>query len=104
MAEENLDAVDVLNWEYLVKIATFFEEWEVKHLHQAIRTFAYGFTSTDSVEKQNSLLACWLENATHLQSAETAEEIVSTLAELTCSDLQSLRRFAKQNGIRLKRG
>ena len=103
MAEVRVDAVDILDWNYLVQIGVYLDRNEIKTLHQAIQVFAYAFTSIGDTESQNRLLAEWIQNATYLQSTETAEEILHALADYSRADLDLLRKFAKQNGVRLRR-
>src|SRR5271157_719644 len=68
------------------------------------RLFAYDFASTADVEKQNRMLFDLLRNATARQSADSAEDVISALASSLNSDKELLREFARQNGIRLRRG
>ena len=103
MAQGNIAAVDIFDWRYLVQIGVHLEQEEIENLDQAVQVFAYAFTSLDQTEDQNRLLAEWLQDATYLQSPETAEEIMLALAERTRGNLDLLRQFAKQNGVRLKR-
>jgi hypothetical protein len=103
MAEEKIDAVDIFDWDYLVQIGAYLDRNEVKTLYHAIQVFAYAFTSMSESENQNRLLAEWIQNATYLQSSETAEEILCALARHSRANLDLLRRFAKQHGVRLKR-
>lgn len=102
--EQKVDAVDVFDWSYLVQIGTISEPWQVQGFADAVRLFAYLFTSAAKIEQQNQLLADWLRGATHLQSAETAEEILATIAKHMRGNLELLRRFARQNGVRIRRG
>lgn len=102
MPQEKIDAADVFDWDYLVRIGAPLELDEITNLDQGIQAFAYSFTSLASAEDQNRLLAEWLQAATHLQSKETNEEIVCSFAVRTNANLNLVRKFAKQNGIRLK--
>ena len=77
---------------------------EVQTLADAVRLFAYHFTSASKIQDQNAILADWLRRATHLQSAETSEEVLACLAAHTKGDLELLRRFARENGVRTRRG
>lgn len=101
--EETLDAADIFDWSYLVEIGVQLDLSEIRSFPDAIRMFAYSFTSAAKTEHQNQMLADWLRRATHLQSPETAEEVLAALAVHTKADLELLRRFARQNGVRLKR-
>jgi hypothetical protein len=103
MAQEKIDAVDVLDWDYLVQIGAYLDRGEVKTLYQAIQVFAYAFTSTSDTENQNRRLAEWIQNATYLQSPETAEERLRGLARCSRANLDLLRKFAKRHGIGPKR-
>jgi hypothetical protein len=100
---DKLDAVDVLDWDYLCKISEFVEhpkDWN----RGGVQRFAHRFTSVSEVEAQNAMLADLLNNATHLQSLEAAEEVIKALAKSLHADRGKLREFAKSIGVRLKRG
>ncbi|MDA2913685.1 hypothetical protein MYX77_06960 [Acidobacteriia bacterium AH_259_A11_L15] len=99
MTTRKLDAADVLNWEYLCEIAEYRELPEIKNLGQALRAFAYSFTSTASIENQNRMLADWLRNACARTPAEEAEEVVARLAYYLRSDRSLVRQLALENGI-----
>lgn len=103
MYEPKIDAADIFDWDYLCQIAAYAELYEVRTFIDAVRLFAYAFTSTGRADDQNALLADWIRNATHLQSRETAEAVLAALAGQAHGDLDLLREFAKQNGVRLKR-
>ncbi len=102
--EQKIDAADIFDWNYLVEIGVKLDLSEVRTFPDALRLFAYDFTSAAKIEHQNQILADWLRRATHLQSAESAEEVLACLAANTRANLELLRRFARQNGVRLKRG
>lgn len=104
MAQEKINALDVFDWDYLCKIGVNHSRHEIRTLQHAVEVFAYQLTSMQDQEQQNRLLSCWIQNATFLQSTTTAEEVLSALARYTRANLEVLRRFAKQNGVRLKRG
>src|SRR5579859_899334 len=103
MGEPKIDAADIFDWDRLCEMAAYMELNEVRTFMDAVRMFAYAFTSTARVDDQNTLLADWIRNATHLQSRETAEAVLAALAEQAYGDLDLLRDFAKQNGVRLRR-
>lgn len=103
MGDPKIDAADIFDWDRLCQMAAYMELHEVRTFTDALRMFAYAFTSTPRVGDQNAQLADWIRNATHLQSRETAEEVLAALAEQLHGDLGLLREFAKQNGVRLKR-
>ena len=99
-----LNAVDVLNWDYLCEIAN--EHPEVvftTDIRRALERFAYDFTQAASAEDQNEILSQLLERATFGHSPETNEQTVERFADLLCTDRSLLREFAKQEGIRLTR-
>ena len=100
---DKLRACDVLNWDYLAKIEAR-PEGDSRDLRQGFATFAYDFRSTSDEDARDTLLADVLRNATAGQSKETAEAVVARLATALQSDHQKLRQFAKENGVRLKRG
>ncbi len=102
--EHEVDAVDVFDWNHLVEIGVNLDLAQVRNLADAVRLFAYAFTSVSKIEDQNRMLAEWLGRATYKQSAETAEAILASLAAYTRANLELLRTFARQNGVRLRRG
>jgi hypothetical protein len=101
--KEKLRACDVLNFDYLAKIADKSEE-DAEVLDEGLATFAYNFTSTADEGNRDTLLANLMSNATAHQSKDTAEKIVELLARRLQTDHQKLREFGKENGVRLKRG
>jgi hypothetical protein len=58
-----LDAVDVLNWDYLVEIGEYIEG-DSHRPEIAIKGFAYAFTSTASEEHRNQILEDIIRNST----------------------------------------
>jgi len=102
-SDDQLSASDVLNWEYLVEIGQK-PEGIARDLVQALAGFAYDFTSTANEDARNLLLHDLLKNGTDHQSKETADAFIKAVAYHFHSDLQTLRRFAKQIGVRLPRG
>jgi hypothetical protein len=102
--QASIDAADIFDWEYLAEIGEKLDLSEVRTLGDAVRLFAFDFTSASKTEHQNAILADWLRRATHLQSAETAEEVLKCLALSTKGELKLLRRFARENGVRIRRG
>ncbi|HMD30814.1 MAG TPA: hypothetical protein VKG84_02810 [Candidatus Acidoferrales bacterium] len=104
MTQPGIRAVDVLDWDQLCRLAEYIEASRIRRWEQALRVFAYAFTSTADADHQDQLLADLLRNATVHTSIQAAEEVVSRLARDTNSDVISLRAFAKQCGVRLKRG
>ncbi|HKM91409.1 MAG TPA: hypothetical protein VJX29_12415 [Candidatus Acidoferrales bacterium] len=104
MTEQKKRAADILDWEHLCRLAEYVEPSRVRRWEQALRVFAYAFTSTADVERQDQLLAELLQNATVHTSIASAEEVVAKLAKDTNSDVVLLREFARQCGVRLRRG
>jgi hypothetical protein len=104
MTQPRIRAADVLDWDQLCRLAEYIEPSRIRRWEQALRVFAYAFTSTADAHRQDQLLTDLLQNATVHTSVQAAEEVVSRLARDTNSDLSSLREFAKQRGVRLKRG
>ncbi len=51
MTKQKLDAIDVVNWEYLCQIAEYVEH--PRGWREGARRFAYRFRSTADTEKQN---------------------------------------------------
>ena len=104
MDTPKLSAADVLNWDYLKKIGEYLDPSERPDPSKALRGFAYAFVSTGSEEIRDEMLAEILLNATRWSSVEANEEYVAWLARMLKSDLVLLRSFAKQVGVRLRRG
>ena len=102
--EKEIEAIDVLNWDYLAEIGEFFEPGHELTAGEALRAFAYSFVSTASDEARDTMLTQILLNATRWSSAEKNEEYVAWLARMLKSDLGLLRSFAKHVGVRLRRG
>ncbi len=99
--EPPLRACEVLNWDYLGEI----EEQPVgvtRDFQKAIRGFAYAFRSTADEDKRDGMLRDLLKNATANHSPQKAEDVVKTLALNLNSNRNDLRRFAKENGVRLQ--
>jgi hypothetical protein len=99
--KEPIRACDVLNWDYLGEI----EEKPVgvaQNLQQAIRGFAYTFRSTADENNRDQMLRDLLKNATDNHSKESAEDVIKALAMHLKCDRKELRRFAKENGVRLQ--
>jgi hypothetical protein len=104
LKRETIDAVEIFDWDYLVEIGLHLEPYEIETVYHAAQFFAYSFTSTGNTQEQNRVLLKWIELATFNQSRDTAEDILLEVATATKANLPLLRLFAKQNGIRLKRG
>ena len=104
MESEKIHAVDILDWDYLCGIAEHLEPGELRTWTQGIRYFADQFTSTGNVEQQDRLLRDLLRHSTAHSTVETAAIVVVALARDTHTDREQLRRFAKQRGIRQRRG
>lgn len=102
-SDDQLSASDVLNWEYLVEIGEK-PEGLARDLIQALGGFAYDFTSTADEDARDLLLHDLIKNGTDHQSKETADVFIQAVAHYLHSDLQALRAFAKQIGVRLPRG
>jgi hypothetical protein len=103
MTKVKIDAVDVLNWNYLAEIGELVTD-RATNPEMAFKGFAYAFTSTANEEIRNQMLVDILRNATYGTSVETNEEFIAHLANRFKSDRSLLRQFAKENGIRLERG
>src|SRR5271170_719197 len=104
MMQSRIRAVDVLAWEHLCSLAEYLEPSRVWRWDQALGVFACAFTSTADADRQDQLLAELSQNATAHTSITSAEEVVARLAKDTNSDVVLLREFAKQYGVRLRRG
>jgi len=102
--EQKIDAADIFDWDYLVAIGTVTEPWQINCPDDMYRYFAYVFTSVGEVDKQNRLLGKWLGDATYFQSAQTNESVIASAALNLKGDLSLLRIFARQYGVRLRRG
>lgn len=106
MSQEKLNAIDVVNWDYLVSISEYFDPQEVQKnpsVDDGIKTFAYEFTSTADEEIRNRKLTDVLRNATAVSSVESSERVIKVFAYLLRCDETMLLEFAKQCGIKLPR-
>jgi hypothetical protein len=101
---KKLDAIDVLNWDHLLKIGEYLDADSAHTPDQALRAFAYAFVSTASEEGRNAMFSDILRNATFAQSEETNERFIEWLASKLRCDIAQVRRYAKENGVRLKKG
>lgn len=102
MTKPRLDAIDVLNWDYLREIAAEHPELVfTTDIDRALEKFAFAFTEAVDTQDQNEILAQLLENATFGQSKKANEETVECFADILRTDSLLLREFAKQVGIRL---
>jgi hypothetical protein len=63
MADKKLDAIDIVNWDYFVEIAEYPAERPC-NADQAVKGFAYDFTSTAKEEVRNQMLVEILRNGT----------------------------------------
>jgi hypothetical protein len=96
-----LDASEVLDWNYLCEIAEFVET--PKNWNEGVKRFAYSFTSTPSREARNTVLSDLLINAAFKQSTTTTEYIIETLAKSLHVNKLTLKEFASGVGIKVKR-
>lgn len=101
MPENALDAIDVLDWDHMCKIAEFVQH--PLNWHDGAKRFAYRFISCGNVKTQNTMLADLLINATYKQSKETVEDVINAVCDSLGADREKLREFAKQIGIKPKR-
>src|SRR5271169_6742005 len=99
--KDKLRASDVLNWEYLVRIAEP-PQGDADTLSEGLAGFAYNFTSTADEDSRDTLLTELMNNATAHQSKDTTEKILKLLAGGLRTDHEKLRQFAKDIGIALK--
>jgi len=104
MMDPKKRAADILDWERMCSLAEYVEPSRVRRWEEALKMFAYAFTSTADAERQDQLLGELLRNATVHTCVASAEEVVAKLAKDTNSDVVLLREFAKQCGVRLRRG
>ena len=95
-----LRACDVLNWGYLVEISEKPDK-TTRDRKQAFRGFAYAFTSTADENIRDQMLMEFIRNGTDNQSRKSSEDFLRVLAEEFRSDRNTLRQFAKENGVRL---
>jgi len=103
MADKKLDAIDVVNWDYFVEIAECPTE-RPRTADEAAKGFAYAFTSTADEEIRNQMLLDILKNGTRTGSVYSCEDFIRNAAGIFHCDSKLLRRFAKEGGIRLRRG
>jgi hypothetical protein len=100
MDKPKLRACDVLNWDFLVKISAP-SAGDSTELRQGWAVFAYDFTSTAEESERDMLLANLMKDATANQSKDTTKKVLEALATALRSDLQKIRQFGKENGVRL---
>ena len=100
--EKQLDAIDVINWEYFVEIAEK-SEGRASNITEAVKGFAYDFTSTADEEVRNEMLLDILKNGTRTGSVYSCEDFITNTASILRCDRGLLRRFGKERGIRLRR-
>src|SRR5487761_434011 len=91
-SRKRLCASDVLNWNHMVTIAAKADR-PARTLPEALAGFAYDFTSTDSDNVRDQMLADFLHNATDNTSKESAEEVIRCLADYLRRDRHLLRQF-----------
>jgi hypothetical protein len=101
--QDPLNAIDVVSWDYLVQVGEYVEE-RAHTAEDALRGFAYAFTSTADEEIRNTMLLDILKNGTRTGSVYACEDFVSNLASWLHCDPKVLRQFAKERGVRLRRG
>lgn len=101
---QKLNAIDVLNWEYLCRVADAHSELAyTTDIQRAIEKFAFAFTQATDVDDQNEVLTQLLEDATFGNSAAANDEVLDWFAEFLCTDRRLLREFARQQGIRISK-
>jgi len=101
--DPELNAIDVVNWDYLVQVGEYVE-CKAHTIEDGLRGFAYAFTSTANEEIRNEMLLDILKNGTRTGSVYACEDFLRNLASLLRCDPKALRQFAKERGIRLRRG
>jgi len=109
--QEQLHAIDVVNWDYLCGLSENFDpnalEEELCHrkitFEDGLRVFAYDFTSTANEDIRDRMLRDVLRNATQSHSSESASLVISTFAKALNSEVALFMEFAKQCGIKLPR-
>jgi hypothetical protein len=100
-----LSAVDELNWDYLARIAR--EHRSLVHStdpQRALAKFAFSFVEAHP-EDRDAVLSNLLLDMTRPPSTKRGNEtVVAYLAGILQSDPDLLRKFAKQEGVRLLPG
>jgi len=99
---DRLNAVDVLNCEYLREIAYDHGLAYTTDFNRALEIFAHAFIQAGNVADQNTMLTQLLSDSTFGQSTDANEETVAYLANFLRTSPILLREFAKQEGIRLR--
>jgi hypothetical protein len=96
---DRLNAVDVLNLDYLRTIARAHDLAYTTDPHAAFQMFAYDLIEAADVGDQNEILAQLLIRMTLGHSKETNREVLKYLAQKCHTDIRLIMEFAKQEGI-----
>ncbi len=99
---DKLNAIEVLNWEYMVQIAQSHNHLVyTTDLKRALAKFAFELTQAEETTYQNDILRSLLIRMTYGHSKEKNREVIEDLAEKFCTQAYLLIEFAKQEGIRV---
>lgn len=96
-------ACDVLNWDCLVELSQYSDPAATRDTTEIIGVFAYTITKTGDEDERDRILTNLLRNSTYGSRPDDNEIFLLFLAGRTKSELEPLRKFAKQVGVRLKR-
>ena len=96
---DKLNAVDVLDMEYLRTIARGHDLAYTTDPRTALQLFAYDVVEAADVEDQNEILRQLLARMTFGHSKETNMEVLRYLADKFHTDVRLIAEFAKQEGI-----
>jgi hypothetical protein len=101
---DKLRACDVLNWEQLCAMSQYIDPALAQERTTDIfAVLAYTITSTGDEDKRDQILTSILLNSTYGSRPESNEAFLKLVADRTKSELEPLREFAKQCGVKLKR-
>jgi hypothetical protein len=98
-----LRACEVLNWDRLVELSQYIDPDQVRQTTEVFAVSAYAITQTADEDVRDRLLTDILVRAAYGSRPENNQRFLVLLAEKTKSDLELLRRFAKQVGVQLKK-
>ena len=99
-----LDACDALNWDYLTELSVSYDPDIARPtFSQALAKLAYDLTQTGNEDIRNQQFSEFLHALTDQTSTDSTEAVLDCLAKNLRCDIKKIRRFAKENGVKLKR-
>lgn len=96
---DKLNAIDVVDWEYLCKIANPHDLAYSTDPQRALEIFAFQLTHAEDAEHQNEVLRKLILRMTSGHTKETNRQVMVYLAGKCRANAQLLTEFAKQEGV-----